>query len=288
MATISVSTPDDAAPQREIRPYELFMFLLCGFSLAVLLLETFFLHSGEEVVIFDVIDHVLCAIFMLDFFVCFGLARDKQEFLKWGWIDFVSSIPAIDIFRVGRVVRVIRILRVLRGIRLARILAQYLQKYRADGAFLAVIFLSILLLLLASVAIFQVEQVEGANIKTPSDALWWAIATMTTVGYGDRFPVTTVGRIIASGLMISGVGLFGILSGSVASWIMNPVKERNAVDLDAIYGELTALHERLDYVVPRRSVSLDPQLAHLVEAWPHLSESTRQKIEDLVAGGNQS
>lgn len=283
MATISLPVQAEPYSKRDVRPYELFMFLLCGFSLAGLLTETFFELPEDEVAILDVIDNLVCGIFLFDFFVGLSLAQDKRAFLKWGWIDLLSSIPVIDVFRVGRIVRIVRILRVLRGIRLARMLAQHLQRHRADGAFLAVILLSLMLLLLASVAILQVEKVEEANIKTGSDALWWSISTMTTVGYGDRFPVTTLGRIIASALMISGVGLFGTLSGSVASWIMNPVKERQAVDLDAIYGELTALHGRLDYVVPRRSVSLDPQLANLVESWPLLPESTRQKIEDLIS-----
>ena len=283
MATLSTSGPSATTSQREIRPYELFMLMLCGYSLVALLAETFFPLPEEDIVILDVVDNVICGIFLFDFFVEFSFAQDKRAFLKWGWVDLVSSIPVIDVFRVGRIVRIVRILRVLRGIRIARILAQYLQRHRADGAFLAVIFLSILVLLLASVAILQVERVDGANIKTPSDALWWAVATMTTVGYGDRFPVTDIGRIIASALMISGVGLFGTLSGSVASWIMNPVNMREEIDLEAIYGELTSLHQRLDYVVPRNSVALDPQLAHLVESWPHLPESTRQKIEDLVS-----
>ncbi len=266
----------------EVRPYELFMLMLCVYSLISLTMDTFFHLPANEVAILDAIDNVVCGIFLLDFVVGFAIARDKRQFLTWGWIDLLSSIPVLESFRAGRIIRVIRILRVLRGIRLARILAQYLQRHRADGAFLAAIFLSLLLLLLSSVAILQVEQVDGANIQTASDALWWAIVTMTTVGYGDKFPVTTAGRIIASVLMISGVGLFGTLSGSVASWIMNPVEERQEIDLDAIHGELAAIHSRLNYVIPREAVLMDPQLGKLIESWPLLSEGTRREVERLI------
>ena len=269
----------------ELRPYELFMLMLCSYSLLTLALETFIHLPADDVVILDAVDNVVCGIFLMDFLVRFCIASDKLRFLSWGWIDLISSIPAIDMFRAGRLVRVIRILRVLRGIRVARILANYLQNNRADGTILAVIFVSILVLVLSSVAILQVEQqVDGANITTPSDALWWAISTMTTVGYGDRFPVTTVGRVIAGLTMIGGVGLFGTLSGSVTSWILNPVEQRQEVDLDAIQNELVSIHTRLDEVSTRQQATIDPQLQKLIEIWPRIPASTRQELMLIIEG----
>src|SRR5580698_1158875 len=154
----------------DIRPYQLFMLLLCAYSLVSLSAETFVQLPTAEVAVLDAIDNVICGIFLLDFIIGIGTTQSKFAFLKWGWIDLLSSIPVVDVFRAGRVVRVVRILRVLRGIRLARVLARYLLRHRADGAMLAVIFVSILLLVLSSVAILQVEQkVEGANIETASD-----------------------------------------------------------------------------------------------------------------------
>lgn len=266
----------------DIRPYQIFMLLLCVYSLISLSAETFVQLPTAEVAVLDAIDNVICGIFLLDFIIGVGTAESKFAFLKWGWIDLVSSIPVVDVFRAGRIVRLVRILRVLRGIRLARILAKYLQKNRADGTILAVIFVSILLLLLSSVAILQVEQVEGANIKSGSDALWWSIVTMTTVGYGDKYPITTVGRIIASILMICGVGLFGTLSGSITSWILNPVEQRQEVDLSSIHVELEAIHRRLDRIGSAEDSSTDPQLDSLIEAWPKLPESTRREIQRQI------
>lgn len=263
----------------EFQPYQIFMLLLCVYSLVSLSAETFVHLPTEDVAVLDAIDNLICGIFLLDFFIGFGTAPSKLGFMKWGWVDMLSSIPVVDVFRAGRVVRVVRILRVLRGIRLARILGKYLQSNRADGTILAVVFVSILLLVLSSVAILQVEQVEGANIKTASDALWWAIATMTTVGYGDKFPTTTVGRIIASVLMICGVGLFGTLSGSVTSWILNPVEERQEVDLSAINDELVAIRQSIEQIKSQEPASTDPQLARLIEAWPSLSDSVRNEIQ---------
>ena len=237
----------------------------------------------DDIFILDAIDNVVCGVFLLDFIIRFGYAPSKMRFLAWGWIDLISSIPAIDVFRAGRIVRVVRILRVLRGIRVARILAKYLQNNRADGTILAVLFVSILMLLLSSVAILQVEKpAEGSNIRTAPDALWWAIVTMTTVGYGDKFPVTAVGRVIAGFLMVGGVGLFGTLSGSVTSWILNPVEERQEVDLDAIQRELVAIHSRLDQVASRQQTNTDPQLERLIQNWTDLPLDTRRELVRLA------
>ena len=267
----------------DLRPYELFMLLLCGYSLLTLALETFIDLPPDDIFILDAIDNVVCGVFLLDFIIRFGYAPSKMRFLAWGWIDLISSIPAIDVFRAGRIVRVVRILRVLRGIRVARILAKYLQNNRADGTILAVLFVSILMLLLSSVAILQVEKpAEGSNIRTAPDALWWAIVTMTTVGYGDKFPVTAVGRVIAGFLMVGGVGLFGTLSGSVTSWILNPVEERQEVDLDAIQRELVAIHSRLDQVASRQQTNTDPQLERLIQNWTDLPLDTRRELVRLA------
>jgi voltage-gated potassium channel len=279
------SASNELTPSRrelELQPYDFFMLLLCVYSLMSLSAETFLGLSQETRDIVDAVDNVVCGIFLLDFFINLGRAKDRFQFMKWGWIDLLSSIPAIDFLQAGRIVRVIRILRVLRGIRLARILANYLKNNRADGAFLAVIFIAILLLFLSSIAILQVEVAQDSNIKTPSDALWWAIVTMTTVGYGDKFPTTTIGRIIASVLMVSGVGLFGTLSGSVASWILNPVEQRQDVDLNAIHAELALINRRLNETTSISPNVPDSRLNHLIAAWPNLSESKRNAIARII------
>jgi len=90
--------------------------------------------------------------------------------------------------------------------------------------------LSILLVLFSSISILQFENTTAGNIRTPQDAVWWAFATITTVGYGDKFPVTTEGRMIAAVLMTAGVGIFGSFTGLVASWILSPSKKDDEQD----------------------------------------------------------
>mgnify|MGYP001293428771 CR=1 FL=1 len=87
--------------------------------------------------------------------------------------------------------------------------------------------LAVLMVIFSSVAILQVEDDPASNIKTAEDAIWWAYVTITTVGYGDKYPVTTEGRIIAAFLMTTGVGLFGTFTGFVASWFVDGRQEEH-------------------------------------------------------------
>ncbi len=91
---------------------------------------------------------------------------------------------------------------------------------KTQGTFASVSIITVLLVIFSSIAILHVEVDPKSNIKTAEDALWWAYVTITTVGYGDRFPVTMEGRAIATILMTAGVGLFGIFSGLLASWFV--------------------------------------------------------------------
>jgi voltage-gated potassium channel len=141
--------------------------------------------------------------------------------MKWGWIDLISSIPTFDLLRYGRALRILRVLRVIRAFRSTKNLVQFIFKNKAQGAFTSVGIIALLLVVFSAVAILQVETVPESNIKTAEDAIWWAYVTITTVGYGDRYPVTTEGRLIASVLMTAGVGLFGTFAGYISSLFVN-------------------------------------------------------------------
>ena len=93
---------------------------------------------------------------------------------------------------------------------------------RGRSAFLAASLVALLLVIFCSIAVLNVETGSDSNIKTPEDAIWWSFATITTVGYGDRFPVISEGRIVGAILMCSGVGLFGTFSAFLTSWFIGP------------------------------------------------------------------
>jgi voltage-gated potassium channel len=134
----------------------------------------------------------------------------------------------------------------MRGLKSARSIAHFLAGKRAESAFLASILLTLLVVVCASIAILQFEPMEGGNIQTPQDAMWWAVSTMTTVGYGDAYPITAEGRLVAVFLMAAGVGLFGTFSGLVASWFLSPRTQEHQAELDEIRGDLARLRERAE------------------------------------------
>jgi len=137
--------------------------------------------------------------------------------MRWGWIDLLSSIPMVDFLRVGRLLRLIRLLRIVRAYKTVNQLLKHIFKNKAEGALTSVTIMAILFVIFSAIAILQVEDDPNSNIKTAEDAIWWAYVTITTVGYGDKFPITTEGRIIAALLMTIGVGLFGTITAYFAS-----------------------------------------------------------------------
>ncbi len=205
------------------RPYQVFMLALCLYALVALATQAFLPLDPGTRQILDIADYGVCMLFLVDFILNLATAPKRMEYLiRWGWIDLASSIPAVPALRWGRAARVLRIFRVLRGARSTKLLASFVLERRAEEAFLAAALLSLLLVVLSSVSILEFERGADSNIKTAQDALWWAYVTITTVGYGDKYPVTPEGRIIAAFLMTAGVGLFGTFSGFVASWFLKP------------------------------------------------------------------
>lgn len=227
-------------------PYVLFMLVLSILSLVGLAVSTVGHLDGGQATILQVADNFVCALFFIDFLISMYRApRKLSYFLRWGWIDLLSSIPMIDALRATRLVRVFRILRLVRGIKATKILAQFILNRRSESAFLAVSLVSLLLVVVASIAILQFEGGADSNIKTAEDAIWWAVTTITTVGYGDKFPVTSEGRVIASVLMVCGVGLFGTLSGFIASWFLKPQEDLRESEMSILLAEVREIRTQL-------------------------------------------
>ncbi|MDB6026880.1 MAG: Ion transport 2 domain protein [Verrucomicrobiales bacterium] len=183
-------------------------------------------------------------------FVCrlvvrFRRADSKVEFMKWGWIDLIASIPNIEILRWGRMLRVLRVIRVLRGIRSFQKILALMFRHKVKSGVGTIVTTAGLLVTFASIAILVSETDSDSNIKTAGDAIWWSVTTITTVGYGDKYPVTTEGRLIAMALMISGVGLFGTLSGVVASVLLGASDESNP-KIDKLIAEVQLLQQKID------------------------------------------
>src|SRR5262245_54811272 len=182
-------------------PYDLFALALSIFGLLLLGFRASVNLNEESRHLFDQCDLVLCLFFFLDFARSLVRADNRWRYLLgWGLLDLVAIIPAVDYFRLGRVGRIVRIVRVFRIIKIGRVLAAALTTRRRESAIWAAILISVLVIFTGAIAELEFER-ETGNIQTAEDALWWAMTTITTVGYGDRYPTTSEGRLVAVGLM---------------------------------------------------------------------------------------
>lgn len=182
----------------------LFSFLGDSFNFSVWLFEESF---------FSTLNNLIWVIFALDYCLMFAFASQRIKFVRNHPIELLLVlIPHLRPFRALRILFMFD--RVLGSIKKSIYVSI---PYYVSGA-------AVLIVLLSAGAIYPVEsKLEGANIRSPQDALWWAAVTVTTVGYGDKFPISSEGRWIAVGLMMTGIAVVGSITASLAAWIVNKV-----------------------------------------------------------------
>jgi len=236
-------------------PYEIFILGLCIYVLIEMALESWLTLSTTTLTILGHIDDIICYIFIADFFIQLFQAKQKIGYLKWGWIDLISSLPMLDSLRIGRTFRLLRILRLLRGLYVTKRLIKHLLRHKAETSVSAAAMVSFILILFTSIGIVELETDTQSNIKTAEDALWWAFVTITTVGYGDKFPITLEGRILAAGLITAGVGLFGTFTGFIASWFLTNDEQVTESELELLRVELSEIKQLLRSTYPEHSNS---------------------------------
>ena len=198
-------------------------------------------HTDPELQkLLQLFDLIICVFFFIDFLIRLLTARSKKQYLKWGWIDLISSLPMVDQLRWGRLWRLLRIVRAIKGT------VRGQRKLKVQDPFISVIIITFLCIFLGTLSILYLESgIEGANIKTARDALWWVFATVTTVGYGDFTPVTNEGRLLAVFLMSAGIGIFGIFSVQCTQLILDKQKDEDEHELNKLRLELTEVKSEL-------------------------------------------
>jgi voltage-gated potassium channel len=217
----------NASPRSELgnTGYEIFVGALSVLSLVNIALLALLRSEATQQVVY-VLDAVLSAVFLVDFLVRLRRAESKSGyfFRGFGWADLLASLP----FPQVKVLRIFRLLRVARLLRRygVRYIGRSLIKDRAGSALLSLLLIGILVLEFGSLGMLALEgSAPDANITTASDALWYVIATMSTVGYGDVYPVTTHGRELGSIIIVIGVAIFGTFTGYLANFFLSPAKE---------------------------------------------------------------
>ena len=211
------------------------------------------------------------AVFVVDYVARLSLATDRTRWFFRHLLDLaVVALPF------------------LRPLRLLRLLVLFGALQRAIGGAIrgrVVIYTAfsvVLLIYVASLAILQTERSQpGSKITTFGDAVWWSITTVTTVGYGDLSPVSGVGRVIAVMLMIGGISLVGVVTATLASWIIQRVAEEDAEHQAATAAHIEALRTDVDQRIDKLSAEI--QLLTKAATPQQSPEERRRGFHDPVS-----
>ncbi len=225
-------------PRTELKSsgYEIFIGILSILSILNLVLMIFVQEKSLETVL-AAMNALFSLIFLIDFTYRIFTAPSATTyfFRHFGWADLLASLPIAQL-KILRIFRLVRVYRLLRDVGI-RAISQTVIKDRAGSALYVLLLMGIFVLQFGSLAMLALEQgAEGANITTASDALWYTIVTISTVGYGDQYPVTQAGRLCGTVIIVVGVGIFGTFTGYLATVFLSPRKE-DAAGADAATGE---------------------------------------------------
>ncbi|MGO4229934.1 ion transporter [Arthrobacter sp. YAF34] len=213
--------------------YEIFIGILSILSIVNLGL-LFVVQEQSLATVLEVMNAIFSGIFVADFLYRIFTAPSAGAyfFRHFGWADLLASVPLAQ-FKVLRVFRLVRVYRLLRDVGI-RTVGRALSKDRAGSSLYILLLMGIFVLEFGSLSMLRIEQyAPGANIRTASDAIWYTIVTISTVGYGDQYPVTGAGRILGSGIIVVGVGIFGTFTGYLANFFLSPKQKEPALPADA-------------------------------------------------------
>jgi voltage-gated potassium channel len=203
--------------------------------LAAYAIEVLAQLEGRPQQVAETIINVTWLVFVVDYIVTLVLAESRWRWFYHHLFDLaVIALPALRPLRLLRLVTLIRTLQGVAGTAFRGRVVAYVAVATA------------LLIFVASLAILDTERnAPGALITTFGDALWWAFVTITTVGYGDLYPVTATGRLIAAGVMLGGIALIGVVTATLASWIVENVAKRDVESQVATQREVAELADEI-------------------------------------------
>ena len=247
--------PEATARSRLSNSYELFILLLTLLSLLDMVAMLLPRMTPATIRLLSVYDFVICLVFLCDFALRMKRASTPGSYFFHGrgWLDLLGSIPSLGLLRITALLRLARLSRLSRVLRLFKSegkgdLTKDVLANRGQYAGFITLVSAMTVVSVASVLVLQTEsRVAGSNITTGGDAIWWAIVTITTVGYGDQYPITAFGRVIAVFVMFAGVGIIGALASILASLLIPAPQEQasSAAEIGELKAELVAMHDEL-------------------------------------------
>ncbi|MCM0147927.1 potassium channel family protein [Photobacterium galatheae] len=262
--------------KHELNPMSLVALILSFVSLALVSSLFFIPRSDRIYTLFVTIDTLICLFFWLQLTADLVRSQSKADYLKKHWPDYLASIPIIEPLRFMRVVQIFRVLRLLRS---GQQILQHIMTYRREATIATIFLLLTLLVTIGSSLILIIENKDpNANILSADDALWWVFVTISTVGYGDHYPVTTLGKLLATVIITCGVGLFGMVAGLISSFVSEPGKHtpprhpHDQIRWDAVLHNQKLLLERIS--------SLENRLAEATKQAENRQQKTPSPLTD--------
>jgi voltage-gated potassium channel len=213
--------------------YIIVVLILTLFSLAIMAVQ-FLLPEGTETWnLVNFYNNLTCIFFLIDFAMRMIAEPVKRDYFigQQGYFDLLGSVPSFGFSQYTAILRLFRLSRLLRLRRFMnpenrQLLKNEILNNRGSYAALLTVLMAMLVICTASIfVLFFESQSPDANITTGGNSIWWSVVTITTVGYGDRYPVTPGGRITAVFVMFSGVGIIGALASILASFLIPPPKK---------------------------------------------------------------
>jgi voltage-gated potassium channel len=257
-------TPDKArraaAYDRFSAAVELPMLILAGLMLPILIVPIVWPVHGAMAASFDSASYLIWALFIVEYLAKLALAPDRRRFVRSNVLDLV--VIAVPFLRPLRVLRSLRLLRLVRlgwlgswAVNAVRGVARVLSHRGFHFVLLAVM---VLVFVGAAAEVGFESHAPGASIHSYGDALWWAMVTITTVGYGDKVPVTAAGRGVAVVFMVTGVALFGLLTATLSSYFAESGKDSIGTRIDGLRQQLDDVHALLAAVLAQANVAIPP------------------------------
>lgn len=207
--------------------YSMVLVILSVYVLVALLLEAFWIEDPEIKAVLQYLDFMVCMLFLWDFFVCLFTAESKRIYMKWGWIDLLSSIPAIDPLRWGRISKVVRIIRYLRAIKSLKIIVRSVSASRFETLSICVFLVVFISFTLSAAFILEFERSYESGIDTAESALAWALLNIVNAKTSISQALSPEGIFMTVFLNKVGLLIFAYLNSMIVAWLVLNVKKAN-------------------------------------------------------------
>lgn len=253
----------------KINRMEVIIAVLAIVSIILVAIESLITLSHGVLMAIYITDLVICIVFAIDFFRRMKESQSKSQFMKNNWFEILAMIPAIALYALGTMPSLAVALRALRLVRVILIFARMRRvisisdKFIKRSKLLSLLGITIGIIFIGAFAALVLDSgVENAKIHNFSDAVWWSISTVTTVGYGDIVPSSLAARIMGMFLMVIGIGVMTAFISQVSATLVESRMKQHREKEDFESSIVSEIKKGIDNIdkLSEREVSLLMQM----------------------------